>query len=416
MSNPVYEYIDKQRETVIDLQKHLVSLPALGPENEGPADMGPGHGEMDKARYLEKYLNDLGIGPVVWVNAPDHRVPESVRPNIAATLPGRSPRTLWVISHMDVVPSGDLSLWIGDPFTLRVEGDVLYGRGVEDNHQGIVSSLVAARAFKSLDITPEMGLGLLFVADEETGSGFGLDYVLKHRPELFGADDLFLVPDFGTSDSTLMEVAEKHMLWLKISVIGRQCHASTPNEGVNSLVGAAAFIMKLRELYAIFDKKDALFDPPVSTFEPTRKDANVPNVNTVPGKDVFYLDCRILPEYAIDDVLGRIKEIGAAVTRSYGVTLEYEVVQRNEAAQPTDVKSEVVSRLADGIKDVYGVTAKPQGIGGGTVAAFLRRAGHPAVVWSTCIHNAHQPNERSLISSQLGDAKVIAHMLGANGK
>lgn len=416
MSNPVYEYIDKQREAVIDLQKNLVSLPALGPENEGPGDMGPGHGEMDKARFIEKYLNELGIGPVIWVNAPDPRVPESVRPNIAATLPGKSPRTVWVISHMDVVPSGDLSLWIGDPYTLRVEGDVLYGRGVEDNHQGIVSSLVAAKAFKSLDITPDMGLGLLFVADEETGSGFGLDYVLKHKPELFGDDDLFLVPDFGTSDSKLMEVAEKHMLWLKVSVIGRQCHASTPGEGVNSLVGAAAFIMKLRELYALFDKKDSLFDPPISTFEPTRKDANVPNVNTVPGKDVFYLDCRILPEYVIDDVLGRIKEIGAAVTRSYGVHLEYEVVQRNEAAQPTDVKSEVVTRLADGIKDVYGVTAKPQGIGGGTVAAFLRRAGHPAVVWSTCVHNAHQPNERSLISSQLGDAKVIAHMLGAGGK
>jgi succinyl-diaminopimelate desuccinylase len=286
---------------------------------------------------------------------------------------------------------------------------------VEDNHQGIVSSLVAAKAFASLDITPDIGLGLLFVADEETGSGFGLDYVLKHRPELFRDDDLFLVPDFGTSDSTLMEVAEKHMLWLKVSVIGRQCHASTPDEGINSLVGAAAFIMKLRELYAIFDKKDPLFDPAGSTFEPTRKDANVPNVNTVPGKDVFYIDCRILPNYPIDDVLAHIKEIGSAVARCYGVSLQYEVVQRNEAAQPTDVKSEIVTKLAAGIKDVYGVTPKPQGIGGGTVAAFLRRAGHPAVVWSTCIHNAHQPNERSLISSQLGDAKVIAHMLGAAG-
>lgn len=416
MSNPIYEYIDTLRETVIDLQKNLVSRPALGPENEGPGDMGPGQGEMDKAKYLEQYLNDLGIGPVVWVNAPDPRVPDGKRPNLAATLPGKSERTLWVISHMDVVPSGDLSLWIGDPFTLRVEGDVLYGRGVEDNHQGIVSSLVAAKAFKEQDVTPDMGLGLLFVADEETGSGFGLDYVLKHNPELFGANDLFLVPDFGASDSRLMEVAEKHMLWLKITVVGKQCHASTPGEGVNSLVGAAAFIMKLQELYALFDKKDPLFDPPISTFEPTRKDANVPNVNTVPGKDVFYLDCRILPEYGIDDVLGTIKEIGAAVTRSYGVTLEYEVVQRNEAAQPTDVKSEVVTKLAAGIKDVYGVTAKPQGIGGGTVAAFLRRADHPAVVWSTCIHNAHQPNERSLISAQLGDAKVIAHMLGAAGK
>ena len=46
--------------------------------------------------------------------------------------------TLWTVGHMDVVPVGDLNLWSGDPFTLRVDGDTLIGRGVEDNHQGIV--------------------------------------------------------------------------------------------------------------------------------------------------------------------------------------------------------------------------------------------------------------------------------------
>jgi succinyl-diaminopimelate desuccinylase len=57
------------------------------------------------------------------------------------------------------------------------------------------------------------------------------------------------------------------------------------------------------------------------------------------------------------------------------------------------------------------VEAKPQGIGGGTVAAFLRRKGYDAVVWSTIMNFAHQPNEQASISHTLKDAQVMACLL-----
>ncbi len=407
MTDALGQYLDTQGDTVVDIQKNLVARVALGPENDGV-------GEGEKAAWVRKYLQKLGVSRITDIDAPDPRVPDGVRPNIAAVIPGKdASRTFWVISHLDVVPSGDRELWVSDPYTLRVEGDTLYGRGVEDNHQGVVSSLLVAKALLSKEIEPPMNYGMLFVADEETGSRYGLDHVVAHRPDLFGEDDLFLVPDFGAPDSSMVEVAEKHMLWLKIVVEGRQCHASTPDEGVNSLVGAAAFILKLRELYSIYDKRNPLFDPPISTFEPTRKDANVPNVNTVPGRDVFYVDCRILPDYDVDAILEKIREIGRSVARGYGVHIDYEIVQRSVAADPTPLTSDVVVRLLAAIKHVYGVTAKPQGIGGGTVAAVLRRKGRPTAVWATCVHNAHQPNERASIRTLINDAKVMAHVLGA---
>lgn len=408
MLNDVLSNLDDARETVIELQKHLVSIVALGPENADPG----GIGEHDKALYIKDYLTGLGVEEFIDVNAPDERVACGYRPNFAAVFPGQNrEKTLWVIGHMDIVPSGDLQLWNSDPFELKVEGDVLIGRGVEDNNQGIVSGVLAAKALVDTGVTPPINLGLLMVSDEETGSGFGLDYVLEHNPGMFGKDDLFLVPDFGNSESTLMEVAEKSMYWLKISVIGKQCHASTPDEGVNSLRGAAAHILALEELYETFNARDDLFDPPYSSFEPTRKELNVPNVNTVPGLDVFYLDCRVLPQYPLDDVLTEVARLGKAVEAKYGVQIEYEDVLKGQSAPSTPADSEIVTRLAKSIKTIYGADAEAKGIGGGTVAAFLRRRGFPAVVWQTCVHNAHQPNERSLISSQIGDAKVIADML-----
>ena len=86
-------------------------------------------------------------------------------------------------------------------------------------------------------------------------------------------------------------------------------------------------------------------------------------------------------------------------------------MQREQAAPATPADSEVVTRLMRRVREVFGNEPKLRGIGGGTVAAYLRRAGYGAVVWSTLMHNAHQPNERSSITSTIKDAKVMAAML-----
>ncbi|MDP3427251.1 MAG: M20 family metallo-hydrolase [Humidesulfovibrio sp.] len=401
----IHRYLEAQSQTVIDLQRALVAIPALGPMNGGP-------GEKDKSEFLKVYLRDMGFKEVREILAPDPAVPCGHRPNLVALVPGiDTSKTLWVISHTDIVPPGDLALWDSDPYNLKVDGDIIIGRGVEDNHQGIVCSLLVAKALLDQGHTPPMTYGVLLVADEETGSKYGLDYVVKHHADLFGPDDLFLVPDFGEPSSEMIEIAEKSMFWLKVVVEGKQCHASTPEAGINSLVAASALIVRIPELYQLFNRTDPLFNPPHSTFEPTKKEANVENINTIPGRDVFYVDCRVMPGYDLDEVLKAIQGFGHQVERDYGVRISYEFVQREQAAPPTPADSEVVTRLMRSIKSVFHNEPKLKGIGGGTVAAYLRRAGHKAAVWGTLMHNAHQPNERSSITNIIKDAKVMASML-----
>ncbi len=408
MLDKVLDTIKGLRGTVVDLQAQLVSIPALGPENADPGCPA----EIPKADFVRQWLQDLGNCTIQDVNAPDDRVDAGYRPNIAAIIPGKDQsRTFWIISHLDVVPSGDLSLWESDPFRLRVEDDQIFGRGVEDNHQGIVTSLLLAKALADNNVTPPVNYGILAVSDEETGSGHGLDYVLKHRPDLFTKEDLILVPDFGSPDSTMLEIAEKSMLWLKISVFGKQCHASTPGSGVNTLRASAALILELDALYKRYDAQDSLFSPSFSTFEPTKKEANVPNINTIPGLDVFYLDCRVLPQYDLQEVLETVQGLCKPIENRYGVRIEVGNVQHLQAPLATSPESEVVVKLIRAVEEIYGITPIPQGIGGGTVAAFLRKMGFNTAVWSTCLHNPHQPNEAALISSQVKDSQVFARML-----
>jgi succinyl-diaminopimelate desuccinylase len=157
-----------------------------------------------------------------------------------------------------------------------------------------------------------------------------------------------------------------------------------------------------------FGEKDDLFKPPVSTFEPTKMEANVPNVNTIPGRDVFYVDCRILPNYKVEGGLSVCRGFGKVVAAELEVSIQVEPVYRQEAAAPTPGDAPVVEALKKAVRKVKGLEAKPMGIGGGTVAAFFRKAGLPAAVWATESDTAHQPNEYCLISNIIADAKVFA--------
>ncbi len=247
------------------------------------------------------------------------------------------------------------------------------------------------------------------MADEETGSKYGIDYMIE-KCDMFDKDDFILVPDAGDPDGSMIEVAEKSIYWLKFETRGVQCHASTPAAGVNAHFAAATLITRLRRLYEIFDRKDEVFDPPISTFEATKKEANVPNVNTIPGDDVFYFDMRILPGIPLADVDKEIRSIADEVEKELGVKISFSSQQMEEAAPATPVDSDVVKALSAAIKDVYGIDAKPMGIGGGTVAAFFRRHGFNAVVWSKIQDTCHQPNEYTTVEGMVGDAKVFANL------
>jgi succinyl-diaminopimelate desuccinylase len=401
----IFSTLDQQTEAVVDLQSMLTAIPALGPKNGGD-------GEKEKAEFLLAHLKSMGIEDIREFKAPDSNVPCGFRPSIAAVIPGKNvDKTLWVISHIDIVPPGDLELWTSDPYTLVREGDKLIGRGVEDNQQGIVSSLLTAQALIDQDITPEINFGMLFVADEETGSTFGLDYLVQEHEKIFKKSDLFLIPDFGEPNSEMVEVAEKSMFWLKIIIEGKQCHASTPDQGLNTLIPTADFILKIKKLEEIFDAKNPIYDPSHSTFQPTKKEANVENVNTIPGRDVFYVDSRVLPEYKLDNVLDTIKGFGEEVEKEYGVTISYNLELYEQAAPSTPSDSEIALKVIQSVKKIYQNNPRTVGVGGGTVAAFLRRKGYQAVVWATLNHNAHQPNEWASIKNTIGDAKVIADML-----
>jgi succinyl-diaminopimelate desuccinylase len=398
----VFKKIDGYRDEIVKLQQELTSKPALCPENNGT-------GEHDKAALLKEKVRELKADQILEINAADERARDGYRPNLIARWKGQNDQaTVWVLSHMDIVPPGDLTLWQSDPYEVKVEGDKIFGRGVEDDQHGIVSSLMAVKAIKESGVALKNSVALAFVADEETGSKYGLEYIVDKRGELFNSNDFIIVPDGGNADGSMIEIGEKGSIGFKFTVIGKQCHASSPSKGNNSLYGAARLIVALQELKQKFHLEDALYSPPYSTFEPTKMEANVPNLNTIPGRDIFYMDCRVLPQYPLDEVIAVVQKIIKKIADEMKLEIKLDVIKRHDAAPVTSAKAPVVKAMEQAIREIIGLEPKIMGMGGGTVAAFFRKKGLPAVVWSTMNDTAHQSNEYCSIRDIMMDAKVFA--------
>lgn len=396
----VKKAVSVERGLMVDSLCGMLRINAVGPENGGP-------GEAERGKYLASLAKKLGFESVEVLESDDPKVPTGKRPNIIVRLAGTGKKRIWVVTHMDTVPEGDLGAWKYPPFDPKVVDGKIFGRGAEDNGQELIASLFGAYTLLKLGIKPEFNVGLVFVSDEEHGNAHGIDFLLTKG--IFKRGDLVVVPDHGQPDGAAISVVEKSSAWIKVEVIGRQTHASTPERGINALEAAARYIaLSVDRLRRKFATKNPLFEPPISTFEPTRCEANVPNINTVPGRQVFTFDFRVLPEHSLDDIMKELQKAAREVERATGAKIKLSFLQRSDAAPMTAVDSEVVKRLMAAVEVVRGVKAHPIGIGGGTCAAPFRRKGIEAAVWSTIPETAHDANEYARVADLVSDAQVYA--------
>ena len=402
LRDQVFDTIDAMRRAMVMTLIDSCTIPAVSPESGG-------EGELRKAEWLEDHVKAFGFDRMDRYDVEDdHGV---VRPNLVAVRKGvrEDAPTLWFVTHTDVVPEGDLSLWDSDPWKPVIVEDKVVGRGVEDNGTPLVASLYAVRAMEEAGIRTGCHIGCAMLADEECGSKWGIQHVIDKG--IFGPDDLIMVPDAGLPKGDVIEIAEKSILWLKFKTEGVQGHASMPHMYKNAFEAGAELAYRLnRTLKETYPARDDLFEPPSSTFELTMKLANVANVNTIPGEDIFYMDCRVLPEYDTQEVLGTVRAIMKEVGERYRLPITLSLPQHEQAAPVTDEDSRVVRLLSESIRTVLDLQPRVYGIGGGTCAAFFRRAGYNAAVWAKIDEAAHSANEYTWIENLVLMTKVFALM------
>lgn len=415
----IFDAVNKDKNKIVNSLINICSIPAIAPESKGD-------GEKKKVDAIIKIANKLGLTDVKLFSVPDKRVSCGYRPSLlinAHIIDNKKP-TLYILTHSDVVPAGDLIAWKGTkpfkPVVKKVQGkEAVIGRGVKDNGQQLIASLYGVAIAKKYKLLPKKyNIKLLIVADEETGSKYGIDAIVNKLG--LKRNDLFVVPDAGNEDGSQLEVCEKSILWLEFVVEGKQCHASLPGLGRNAAKAAMYLGVELdKQLHKLFDKKNTLFVwESQSTFEITKINANVENVNTIPGRQIFCMDCRINPEYNITDVKKKVNEIIAKIENDFGVKIKMNIIWEDSTTLLTSVDAPVVKLFSKALKIVYPkITPKAEGIGGGTFGSILRKKGFDVLVWGHGPGTDHSPREYCFVDNLINDAKVyvaLVYLLGDN--
>jgi len=137
-------------------------------------------------------------------------------------------RTLMLNGHVDVVPPGDPQAWsTGDPFSGRIAGDVLYGRGACDMKAGLVAAMFAVRAVRRAGAPLRGDLLLACVPGEEDG-GLGTYGMLRRGWRA----DVCVVPEPTSLD---LVPANAGALTFRLRVPGQATHASRRTDGVSAV-------------------------------------------------------------------------------------------------------------------------------------------------------------------------------------
>lgn len=264
----------------------------------------PGN-EKAAAELLAGWLRALGGEPRLLAS-PAGRTSVYARFAASAAPCARGGAGLLLLHHLDVVPAGEG--WQAAPFSGRLEGGKIWGRGAID--------------IKSLGIAQLAALGQLLrgghrlcrdvvylgVADEEAGGGQGTAFLLDHHPELFTGIDAVI--NEGGSNRTFggrqvywgIEVVQKRPFWLKVSSGGRGGHGSrySPGSATHQLIRGLAKLVDLPPRYRLTDAARTYFgalaglegkSPAAAVLElekQIRPDGPVPPLQA--GLPVFFLD------------------------------------------------------------------------------------------------------------------------------
>lgn len=147
--------------------------------------------------------------------------------NLWAVLEGEDPRAIVLHHHIDVEAVGRPEEWSYPPFEGTIDGPWIYGRGVFDMKSIAVAQLEAflrlAERAAATGRRPARSVILLATSGEETGSDFGMRWVLANHPELVERFDVVLTEGGMVEGRAIddvkywgIEFVQKRVMWVTL--------------------------------------------------------------------------------------------------------------------------------------------------------------------------------------------------------
>ena len=204
-------------------------------------------------------------------------------------------------AHVDTVGVGERANWKSDPFKAHVKGGLVFGLGAGNCKGSMAVQLWLAEEIARRGGPQKGELIFTFVADEENLGPDGMEFLRKSgrvRP-----DALIL----GAQTENNLIVAERGVMWAKITTKGKAAHAGNPGAGDNAILRMMRLIGALQSYYdkALAKRTSGAMTSTVNIgmFHGGH------NTNVVPSACTVEVDRRLLPDEKVKDAFTELKRV-----------------------------------------------------------------------------------------------------------
>jgi len=158
-----------------------------------------------KSELLKLDYNSEEIAPVVYGEVKSKNNPDG--------------KTILFYNHYDVQPPEPIELWDNDPFSGKIDGNLIFGRGASDDKGELITRIKAVQYF--LDETGDVPCNVKFIieGEEEVGSSHLEKYLIKYRQK-FSCDAT--IWEFGYIDENetpIISLGMKGLLCVELHAI-----------------------------------------------------------------------------------------------------------------------------------------------------------------------------------------------------
>lgn len=375
MTQKVFEQIDKLKDKYINMLVDICNIESKSNDKEGVDKVGD---------YLCAVAQDMGY----TIRKKEFERAGNV---YSFTLNPDAPgKPVSISGHMDTVFEKGV---FGYPPT-RIEGDIIYGPGVQDCKGGIVQGLLAMEALKNCGYT-ERPVKMILQSDEEVSSelseGKSLEFMVEE------ARDSVAFLNSEPHKKGFITVGRKGIIKKKIVIEGRACHAGYYVDGISAVREAA---YKIIELEKGSDVNGITFNCGVVN------GGTVPNI--IPDRCEISLEYRFKTSAQMAEAYEKLTRV---VNTSYveGTKSHLVDISERKAMERTE-SNERLAELVNSVSEKYGFgSLVPFESPGGADAAYTTDAGIPSVD-SLGLEGAyiHSTREMAMLSSMPRMAKLMA--------
>ncbi len=384
-----------------------------------PTDTPPGNNAPHAERTAELIA--------AWgFEAEKHPVPESevraygmesitnliVRRQYGGT--GGGGKTIALNAHGDVVPPGEG--WTHDPYGAEVVNGQMYGRATAVSKSDFASFSFAVRALEAVAKPTRGAVELHFTYDEEFGGELGPGWLLKNG---LTKPDLMIAAGFSYEVVT----AHNGCLQMEVTVHGKMAHAAVPATGIDALQGAVAI---MNQLYAENRRYQGITSRVAGITHPYLNIGRVEggtNTNVIPGKVVFKLDRRMIPEENPADVEALIRQVIADAVDGFnagrpddGIHVDIKRLLLAKPMTPLSGNAPLVEAIQKHGEAVFGDQPAAVGTPLYTDVRLYVERGIPGVIYgagprTVLESHAKRADERLELEDLRGATKVVARTL-----